>query len=252
MDTKKEIERRYLNMFLHALDDLPNGTITSTERPDFLIHAPNRVIGIEVTRIFDSGDRVTPSQDAERDLIVERAQVIAGERAIAPVMVEVFFDSKHSTGKRDRDMIAQHLVDEIAANIPIVDGHRTNRNFYGKNGLQFPRQISAVSIWRFTALKSHNWQSANAGIVYETFTPLLQQLIDKKNDKVTAYRLKCDECILLVVADWRGPSAFFEISEQMLGETYQTTFDAIYFMEGYSGRITKLTILNLTNFNRSV
>ena len=74
----------------------------------------------------------------------------------------------------------------------------------------------------------------------EDFAAHLQQVIDGKNAKAPAYRAKCDECWLVVVADWRGPSAFFEMSDKMSDDSYNTVFDRVYFVAGYSGRVVAL------------
>ena len=242
MNTKKQIERQYLDILRGGVDDFPNGAITSTERPDFLIRSAERVVGVEITRIFNRGDpgsRPPQSQDSERDLIAERAQSMAEERSIPPVMTDIYFESHQLIGKRDRDGIAECLVDFVAANMPPLGDHRSIENRHPMTS-RFPSQVAAVSIWRFKSLTSHLWQTGDAGIVNENFAPYLQNLIDDKNGKVPAYHTKCDKCWLLIVADWRGPSAFFEISDTMAGDSYHTAFDRVYFVEGFSGRVVAL------------
>jgi hypothetical protein len=242
MDAKKQVELRYLDVVRRGIDDFPGGNITDTECPDFLIQFLDRTVGVEITRIFNPGKPKSPppqSQDTERDLIAERAQAIATDQSLAPVMVDIYFDSRQSIGKRDRDSIAQQLVDLVAANMPALGDDRLIEKHHPTK-LEFLLQIEAVHIWRFKPLTSHLWQTADAGIVNEDFAPYLQQLIDDKNGKVSTYRQKCDDCWLMVVADWRGPSAFFEISDKMSSHNYESAFDRVYFVEGYSGRVVAL------------
>ena len=99
-------------------------------------------------------------------------------------------------------------------------------------------------MWRFKSLTSHLWQTGDGGIVVGDFAPQLQRLITEKNRLIPAYRKQCDQCWLVVVADWRGPSAFFEISEKMSGERYETPFDRAYFVEVYSGRVVPLKVVH--------
>ena len=242
MDAKKQIERRYLDVVRRGVDDFPHGTITDAESPDFLIQSPDRTLGVEISRIFGRGEPDSPppqSQDTERDLIAQRAQAIATDRGLAPVMVDVYFDSRQSIAKRERDSIARQLVDLIVANMPALNEDRSIENRHPIRS-QFPPQIEAVHIWRLNPLRSHLWQTGDAGIVNEDFASYLQQLIDDKNGKIATYRHKCDHCWLVVVADWRGPSAFFEISDKMSGHNYNTAFDRVYFVESYSGRVVAL------------
>jgi hypothetical protein len=179
------------------------------------------------------------SQDSERDLVAERAQAIAEDRGISPVLADVYFDSRLTIGKRDRASIAEQLVDLVSANMPALDEHQSLENRHPMTS-KFPPQVEAVSVWRFKSLTSHLWQVGDAGIVTEDFAAHLQQLITDKNAKVSDYRTNCDECWLAIVADWRGPSGFFEISDKMSGESYLTDFDRVYFVEGYSGRVVAL------------
>ena len=52
MDAKKQIERRFLDIVRCGVNDFPPGAITDAERPDFLIQAADRTVGVEITRIF--------------------------------------------------------------------------------------------------------------------------------------------------------------------------------------------------------
>jgi hypothetical protein len=242
MDAKKHVELRYFDVVRRGIDDFPPGNITKTESPDFLIHSPDRIIGVEITRIFSPANPTSPpaqSQDTERDLVAERAQAIASDQSLAPVMVDIYFDSRQTVRKRDRDSIAKQLVDFVAANMPAHGDNRSIEN-RGPTKSHFSPQIEAVHIGRFKPLTSHLWQTGDAGIVNEDFAPYLQQLIDKKNSKIANYHQKCDTCWLVVVADWRGPSGFFEISDKMAGLSYATAFDRVYFVEGYSVRVVEL------------
>lgn len=242
MDVKKKVECRYLDVVRRGIDDFPQGNITNTESPDFLIQSPERTVGVEITRIFNPGKPKSPSpqsQDAERDLIGERAQAIATDQSLAPVMVDIYFDSRQSVGKRNRDSIAQQLVDLVTANMPALGDDRSFEKRHPTKS-EFPPQIEAVHIWRFKRLTSHLWQTADAGVVNEDFASYLQQLIDDKNGKVSTYKQKCDDCWLVVIGDWRGPSAFFEISDKMSAHNYESAFDRVYFVEGYSERVVAL------------
>jgi hypothetical protein len=248
MDTKKQIELQYLDVLRRSINDFPSGPIQPTERPDFLVGSAKPVLGIEFTRIFSRGDTDSlppQSQDSERDLVVKRAQAIAEERGIYPVLADVYFDSTLTIGKRDRGSIAEQVVDLVSASMPASDEHQSLENRHPTS--RFPPQVTAVSVWRFKSLTSHLWQVGDAGIVTEDFASHLQQLITDKNTRVPDYRTNCNECWLAIVADWRGPSGFFEISDKTSGESYLTDFDRVYFVEAYSGRVVALnTYTNAT------
>ncbi|MDT8409317.1 MAG: hypothetical protein RQ741_06935 [Wenzhouxiangellaceae bacterium] len=242
MDAKKQVELRYLNAVRCGIDDFPRGTVIETESPDFLIESPECTIGVEITRIFSPAEPNSPqpqSQDNERDLIAERAKAIAVDQSLPPVMVDIYFDSRKLLRKRDRDAIGKALVDIVAANMPAFGDDRSIENRHAADP-RFPTQVAAMHIWRFKPLTSHLWQTGNGGIVNENFSPYLQWRINCKNGKVSMYRRKCDACWLVIVADWRGPSAFFTISEKMSGNAYTAAFDRVYFVERYSDRVVML------------
>ncbi len=243
MKEKKQIERQYLEIVRRALDDFPVGDIKDTdERPDFLVNSPECVLGLEITRIYRNAEPGSPppqSQDAERDRVVERTQTLAENRGLCPLIADVYFDSQWTIGKQDRDSIAKSLVDLVAAHLPATDEHLTLENRHPLTA-EFPPQVEAISMWRFKSLKSHLWQVGDAGIVNEDFAPELRRIIMDKNANVPVYRTRCDKCWLVIVADWRGPSAFFEISDRMSGESYETDFNRVYFLDGYSGHVVLL------------
>ena len=242
MDTEKQVERHYLDVVRRGIDDFPPGTVIPTERPDFLIESSGRTVGVEITRIFSPAEPNRPmpkSQDNERDLIAQRAQVIATAQSVAPVMVDIYFDSRQSMKKVNRDPIAERLVGLVSSNMPALGHDRSIENPHPMKH-QFPPQIKALHIWRCRPIRSHLWQTGDAGIVNEDFATNLQQLINNKNGKAATYSGKCDACWLVVVADWSGPSAFFEISHKMGDHNYSTTFDRVYFVETHSDRVVLL------------
>ena len=51
---QKDKEEIYLNLFIERIFDLKNNKIgiENTEQPDFIIHANNKKIGIEITNLF--------------------------------------------------------------------------------------------------------------------------------------------------------------------------------------------------------
>ena len=69
----------------------------------------------------------------------------------------------------------------------------------------------------------------------------LQDCLNKKGGNLLQeYRKKCQECWLLVYADWEGPSSFYEMSADMKSRQYKSGFDRVYFLESFSNNISKL------------
>ena len=128
MGVKKEAERLYLELLRRSIDDFPTGAVEDSESPDFLISSPEHILGVEGTRIFGAGEPGSPprqARDTECDLIAECAQAIASDRALPPVVVDIYFSSTQSLGKHCRDSVAKQIVEFVAANIPAHGSRRT-------------------------------------------------------------------------------------------------------------------------------
>jgi hypothetical protein len=238
---KKALERYFIETLKRNLSDFPSGKIVDCESPDFLLQTSDRVIGVEVTRLYgmDNESSVAPQLvENEHENVVMTAQSIAESNGLPPLMVDVYFDHKELITKSDRKLISEQLLAIVSHNIPELNKRTSIEN----NGQPFPAQVKAISIRRPRPLKSHLWQTAGGGIVNENFADQLQREIDKKNLKISEYRKRCDDCWLLVVADWTGPSAFFGISDEMRNIKYKALFNRVYFLEGGSEQITQLNI----------
>lgn len=249
MTKKKRIERQYLEVFRGTLDDFTVVDIEDTERPDFLVTLPECVLGLEITRIYRDPEPGSPPlqfQDAERNQVIERVQALATDHGLCPLLADVYFNSQWTIRKQDRDSIAQSLFDLVAARLPAIDEHLTLENRPPLTA-EFPPQVEAISLWRFKSLKSHLWEVGDAGIVNEDFAPELQRIITRKTPHVPVYRARCEKCWLVIVADWRAPSGFFEISDRVSSESYETDFNRVYFLEAYSGRVVLLNTHPATN-----
>ena len=241
---QKQVERMYLEIVRSQVNDFPTEPIRDgPEPPDFLVVSMRGILAIEITRIYRDTDPGSPppkSQDAERDLVVERAQALAEDRSVPPLFVDVYFASRFTIRRRDRDSIAQSLVDLVASRLPAANERLTLENRHPLT-TAFPEQVEAVSMWRSPSLTSHLWQTGDAGIVSEDFAPQLQRIIKEKNARLQDYQARYGKCWLVVVADWLGHSSFFEISDRMASNTYPADFDRVYFLEFYSGRVVDLS-----------
>lgn len=245
MTPKKKLELYFVSVLQRCFADFPQGDATGNRIPDALVRTPCGVAGIEVTSVFATGDSGGPPpqlHEGERTQIVRLAQSMAETEALPPVMADIFFHEKASVNKHERRDIARQLVQLVAANLPPLGEHicleqRSHLTYV------LPASVEAVSMRRHKLVETHLWQYADAGLVCTDFVPILQAAIDAKNDKIADYRKHCDHCSLLVVADWSGPSAFFELSPTMAGHTFRSLFDRTFFLEGGRERVTELKTL---------
>jgi hypothetical protein len=63
----KELEKQYLEKFIRAYPQFPEGTIDDSERPDFIVRSEDKNIGIEMCRLYkDSRDDSLSIQAQEK------------------------------------------------------------------------------------------------------------------------------------------------------------------------------------------
>jgi hypothetical protein len=93
----KELEKQYLEKFIRAYPQFPEGTIDDSERPDFIVRQEDKNIGIEICRLY---------KDSRDDSLSIQAQ----EKWKKRLNVEI------SSGKFDRMLLfktAEEIIKEI-------------------------------------------------------------------------------------------------------------------------------------------
>ena len=171
---KKEIERYYLEKLLKEVFGESDYHIEESEHPDFLLHFDNRTIGIELIVLIQ---RMQKLQEQERNAIVSIAKQQAMNRNINSLSVAVYFHHKSDLRKKDRNSIANRLVDIILSNISDTESDINIEDQSWFND-KWPAQIQAISIRHPSYLKSHRWQSGCVGIVHENFEETAPRLLE--------------------------------------------------------------------------
>ena len=97
---QKDKEEVYLNLFIERIFDLKNNKIgiENTEQPDFIIHANNKKIGIEITNLFHKNGNENSSEQiqmAKRKNVLEIAQKNFLKRNINTYEFNSNFDSNY-------------------------------------------------------------------------------------------------------------------------------------------------------------
>lgn len=92
---KKQRERIHIERFLGANSSLPGGTIEDSERPDFLLHTDQGVIGIEVTRVEAEPEldgTIPMEQDSLQDRVLTGVKKCLDDVKARSAIVSIFFD----------------------------------------------------------------------------------------------------------------------------------------------------------------
>ncbi len=229
---QKEQESRYLTRFKELYAAFPPGEIKPSERPDFLVCNPDRVIGIEVTEVFQPAPKGTSlplqQQDAFGIEIVKQAEDLYLQRQKSPLCVQISFKPNIHASRRDQPIIAQNIVNLINKT-DIIPGESITLKRTRETNAIFPKQIAMIHIYQCPGGKQSAWRSSSSGWIAEQPPEYIQQRIDEKEKKRQQYA-PCDAMWLLMVAhDSRHPSCV-ELSQEALTHHYSTNFDRVFLL----------------------
>lgn len=241
---KKEEERLYLDRFKDSIDDFPNGEIEEFEEPDFLIRENNKIVGIEVTKMFwERNPDELPQQAKEsvHDLIAIKASKLHTENGLPTCHVSVHF-SQTKLKKKDTDTVARIIFDIVSKNIP-RPGSSIQIPPNAWTCVPLPGELSAVSIHQIDEIGETFYSAPQFGWIPNLRADSdLQSTINVKNGRINAYRKNCDEIWLLINLGFGSISSQFDVPDDVLRHNYVTHFDRIYLLHQMNNRCWRLQI----------
>jgi len=233
---KKQLELAYLLHFKESFAGLPKGRIESTERPDYIVHHQQGSLGIELRELFHPAPgQPRPHQAHENmeELILRQAESVYNASLGPPVLVSVQFASQISLAKSAVPGVARELSRLIAEAVESLTGPLTIYNRWPDHQ-RFPEPVVSITVARFPHITQARWSSGHAGWVWQSTPSELQAVIDEKNALCSAYRQRCDELWLLLVAANDAPSRFVELADQSPVHKFTTEFDRVFWFNAFS------------------
>jgi hypothetical protein len=221
---QKRVERYYLDQARKVSSILPLGEVTAAERPDFLIHAEDGVIGIEVTELCDQRPR---SFAGKQQLVVRRAKqrYIAASGSV-PVDVTVAF-APQAEGIPGGELIV-YLAAFVSENRERFLS-RTIKEPY------FDHSKGFIHIGIHSTLPGEDptgrWQGIAAFAKTVAPEELLKEYIAEKNDRVPVYRLSAPVVWLLLVSDqFLGAGELYTRPEDLARWRFDFDFDKVLLL----------------------
>lgn len=242
MVSKKQAEARYIDMLRCDLKDFPSGTLVECAGPDFLIHTLHDTLGVEVTQIFQAtkqGEPQSQAQESERQHIVQQAKQLCIESQLPPVVVSVHFSAYPAIAKTDRHALSKKIAEVVSNHVP-REGELVSVE-HSRASAKLPNQVHSINILRLSQQSRHIWTVPTAGYVQTDFVGELQSILVQKGGLVSKYLRKCDRCWLLIVAAGNAASSLFEPSAETRQHVYRSSFDRIFYLEGFGRVIVELT-----------
>jgi len=167
---------------------------------------------------------------------VSKARKIYLDADNPPVLSEIVFSNRiiTNTDKRKGDQIAKLIADQIQGMSlqNSVEANWRSREDEKENPLS--EWVTFIFIWRVPELRFARWSPTNNSVGFvSTLTPeRLQEEIDKKASKISAYKKRAEDIWLLIVADRTRSSRKFSVMPDFPLDSISSPF-AKTFYYGY-------------------
>lgn len=241
--TKKQVERRQFDRFRQIHGALTEGNVVEDEEPDFLV-SEGRLVGVELTELYweeVSGALPHQATEALRDRIAEMAWRKYDGKELLPVYVSAHFNPSCVLSKRDVPRLSDAIANWAANHIP-AEGSPFYEDYDWENRAYFPEEVDHLSIWRFPGFKKSFFSSPGAAFIPELCRNDIERALRLKDPKVETYRKKCDEAWLLINCDGGRLSNAFKLSDGVLDEVFDSSFDRVFLFEHVAAKVHELRL----------
>jgi hypothetical protein len=246
-EKKKEIENHYLDRLRAAMLNFPAGRIEPTEEPDFLVHVDNHVIGIELTELHrETPGGVKPQQalEAMRHRVVAKAQELYIAAKLPPVNVSIFMNDGYDIKKEQVLPLAEKIHKLVASQLPDKNSSREIEYDWKTPG-SFPAPLIQISVLRLDVITKTFFSAPGATWVSTLTDADIERAVEPKEKKYSTYRMKCDEAWLLINADIRSMSTWFEFESSALSKPLRTQFQRVFVLRHFGGHLFELPIVRV-------
>ncbi len=223
----------YFKSFRYFEPEIQSGSITHDDSPDFRVDVGDRVVGVEVTRLFkpEGGQDVESTQER----ILEEACRKAQERELPPAHVTLFFNLPGPLDSAARSRIADAVVRVVAEHMP-ADGKSVEL----ERAPGQPREVDLIMVNRIYCRAPGRWEWLEAGTIERDPARLVQEAIDRKAERLSNYLECCSECWLLLVADSFRGSGKLAFDDSCQSRIFLSPFARTYVLDFGKGRLYQL------------
>ena len=232
----KRTEEFHLRRFMECFPEFPDGKLTLSEHPDFLLETSDAIIGIEHTRYIRSD---LGAKESVENVALWLASQSYESKGYPLVEVHVLWDFHEKLTKRTMHQFIDTLREFVARHLP-RPGDEVIIRYPHWAWKQLPREIMSLTISRRRTMDSNFWVSSRGGFVPELTPADLHGIIRKKEGKVSSYQRNCSQVWLLIVANGFEPSTHCDLAPQIEGVQFETDFDRLFFLHSFAGRVVEL------------
>lgn len=242
--SKKDDEAFYLQRFLARLPSFPEGRIEAFEEPDFLVYRSDSILGIELTELHREppvGALPQQAREAMRQRVIERAQEIYLAENHPIARVTVFLNERTHVGKSEVEQLANQICDLAIRNLP--GPNSSGEEAYDwTNRAYFPEIVDTIRVRRLDAITETHFNCPGATWVASLSRADIDRKLVAKEPKYAAYRKSCNEVWLVINADVRSMSTWFQFDSAPLSETFETSFDKVFVLSHFGDKLYELNV----------
>jgi len=237
----KQFNEYISNYFKRHYSNFPDGKLrigTPPKEPDIVITTEQGDIGIEITRFYrEEGFSFSASQAQEslKEKIIIKSKRKYEDEGNPPLIVSIIWSAGVEIDKRSVDRISDNLKSLIVNNIPEIGESVVELEEYSS----LSDEIAAIRINRIEEFTENDWHNSYGDFICDCTPERIQQIINKKNTKVSNYRGSFSSLWLLIVSVWELSSAA-KITEETLNFRYTSNFDRVFLFDITNGRIEEL------------
>jgi hypothetical protein len=233
---KKQLEILLVNYFRTCYDDFPNGQLSPSESPDFILNMKNHhELGIEVTRL-DPVSKIIPDENQLeqiqiREQIIGLSQDLFGQSSALKLFVKFLFSDLKEISKERQMLVAVQIVNLIRKTVRNKDSDSFFRESIYSEVL--PKGLEEILIVNHPVMQTSAWERANNLGVSNDIVDDIRRAIHKKDEKL--HRLYQKQRLnyywLLITTDRLHGVKTFNLPEKIMNHEFHSNFQHVFLFD---------------------
>ncbi len=232
---KKQLEILLINYFKECFANFPNGRITPSESPDFIIKMKSKNnLGIELTRLNPENPKILNHHEIEqiqlREKIVATAKTLFEKSSPLKIFAKFLFSESHLVSHEKELITAVKAVNSIYRAAKNIKQEKLYFKIITNNNLK--NELHQILIVSHPALKYSIWERSNNLGISENITGDILTSVKKKEEKLKLYKKqRLNYYWLVITSDRLYEINNYTISEFISKNTVNSHFQHIFLFD---------------------
>lgn len=207
---------------------------------DFRFNTAQGIVGIELTRFSKDAGREAKRQRFY-DAIIQDAYKVFYDKYKINLHVDVNLWHKEHISSKNAQQFSHAIVDTISQNLDYIKTSRSLETV--KLDLSIDDHIEGrLYIDNFGQEIESLWTRTDPFWVRSSPYEELQEIINKKNNKIERYKSCSDKIYLLITGNKRLPEEAVHFDDDILKQRFYAKFDKVFFFDVCSKELYPLKI----------